>query len=104
MGGGRHLCAVDRQLFHDGDGQRRALHRVGAGTQLVDEYQAVRIRLLDDRDDVGHVRREGGQALLNALLVADIHQHLFVDRDGTSLRHRQHQSTHRHQGHQAQRL
>ena len=47
--GGRHDPAVPLpELLDDGDRQRGALHRVGAGTQLIQQYQrAVPCRLQD---------------------------------------------------------
>ena len=75
MGGGRRQRALAPHILDDGDGQRRALHRVGARPQLVEQDQALLIRQLQYLHCVGHVRREGGQALLDALLVAHVRQH-----------------------------
>ena len=91
-------------MLDDGDGQRRALHRVGAGAQLVEQDKAVAVRLLQNRHDIGHMRRESGQILLNALLVADVRQHPAVDRDGTAVRRRDVEAALGHQGQQAQGL
>ena len=75
MGGGRRQRALAPHILDDGDGQRRALHRVGARPQLVEQDQALLIRQLQYLHCVGHMRREGGQALLDALLVAHVRQH-----------------------------
>ena len=100
MGGRTHLGAVHGKALHDGDCQSSAFDRVGTRTQFVDQHQAVRIGFLDDGNDVGHVRREGGQALLDALFVTDVHQHLLVHRNAAVFCDRQHQTAHRHQGQQ----
>ena len=79
MGGGGDEGPLAASVLDDGNGQRRALHRVGARAQFVKEQQAVLVRLMQDFHGVGHVRREGGQALLNALLVAHVRQHPVKD-------------------------
>ena len=66
----------------DGDGQGRALHRVGARPQLVEEYQAVCIGLRQNGHDIGHMCRKSRQILFNALLIADVRQHAAVDGHG----------------------
>ena len=47
---------------------------------------------------------EGGKALLYALLVANIRQHMGKDRRPAPGRHRQHHAAGRHQGQQTQRF
>ena len=47
------------------------------------------------------MRREGRKALLDALLIADVDQHLLIDRNSAVFCYRKHQTAHRHQGHQA---
>ena len=68
------LRALRPRLLNDGDGQRRTLDRVGARAQLIEEDETAPVRLIEYLHDILHVRREGRQALLNALLVADIGQ------------------------------
>ena len=46
VGGGAHLGTHAPHRFDDGGGQGRALHRVGARPQLVEEDQALVVRLL----------------------------------------------------------
>jgi hypothetical protein len=70
--GGHGRAAHLQQALQDGLGQRRALRRVGAGGQLVQQHQAVALHSAQDVDDVPHVRAEGRKGLLDALLVADI--------------------------------
>ena len=74
MGGGGDQRPFGAGVLDDGDGQRRALHRVGTGSQLIKQDQAVVVRLPQNFHGVGHVGGEGGQALLNGLLVADVRQ------------------------------
>ena len=76
MGRCAHLHAQRAALLNDGLGQRRTLHRVGAGPQLVVECQRPVIRLVQDIHHIGHMGGEGGKGLLDGLLVADIGQHL----------------------------
>ena len=75
MGGGGDESPLIPGLLNDGDGQSRTLHRVCAGAQLVKQQQTVVIHLLQDPDDVGHMGREGRQALLDALLISYVRQH-----------------------------
>ena len=97
MGGGGGQRALGAHVLDDGDGECRALHRVGARPQLVEQDQAPVVRLLQYLHGVRHVRRERGQALLNALLVAHVRQYprehlhraLIPRRDmQTALRHK----------------
>ena len=60
------------QMVQDGDGQRRALRGVRACTQLVEKTEGIRVRILQDGNDAGHMGGEGAQALLDALLIPDI--------------------------------
>ena len=84
VGGGGDAGPGGAGVGDDGDGQRRPLHRVRAGPQLVEEHQGPAVRLLQYTDDVGHVCREGGQALFDALFVADVREHPVIDADGTA--------------------
>ena len=51
----------------------------GAGAQLVEQHQGIPVRPLQDAHGVGHVRGEGGQVLLDALLIADVREDLAED-------------------------
>ena len=53
-------------------GQGQSFLRVGAGAQLIKQDQVARGGAFQDAHDIGHVRRKRAQALLDALLVADI--------------------------------
>ena len=77
VGGGHdaHIHVVKE--IDDGDGQGSTLGGVGTGTQLIEQYQAVGVGLLQDPHDVGHVGGEGTQVLLDALLIADVSIHFL---------------------------
>ena len=74
MGRGSDFSVLFTQLFKYRDSQRRALNRVGSRAQLVDKAERTRVCELDNLNNICHVRREGRKRLLNALLVAYIHQ------------------------------
>ena len=74
MGGGRRQGALAAGILDDGDGQGRTLYGIRTGPQLVEQQQAVLVRLPEDLHGVGHMGGEGGQALLDALLVAHVSQ------------------------------
>ena len=92
------------QLFEDRDRQRGALDRVGAGAQLVYQAERAGVGKLHDADNIRHVRREGGQRLLNALLVADVHQHAAKNTQLAVVGAGHQQAAHRHQREQAERF
>ena len=97
----RHARPAAAQRFQNRPRQRRALHRVGARTQLVDQNQAARIGLPQDGFDVRHVRRKRGQRLLDRLLVADVGEHMVEHRQFALLARRNHQPARGHQRQQA---
>ena len=88
----------------DRDGERRALRRIRARTELVDETQAVPVRAPENIDNVGHVRGEGGQILLDALLIPDVGEDLPEHRDLAPVSRRDVQTCHPHELQQADRL
>ena len=85
VGGSRHPAAVFAAEFDEADGQRCALRRVGARSQLVKQHQRLVVALIYDLDNVFHMGGEGGQALLDALLVADVRQHLGENGNGAAV-------------------
>ena len=104
MGGGGHLAPQLPDPLDDGDGQSRALHRVRARPQLVKEDEALTVRLLQDMHDVHHVGGEGAEALLDALLVADVRQHPAEHGDGAAAVRGDVEAALGHEGQQAQGL
>ena len=100
MGGCGNFCAINSQPLQNGDSQCGTLYRVSTGAKLVQQNEAVAVRFLDDGNGVCHVCGEGGKALLNALLVTDVHQHFFEHVDGAVFVGRNHQAAHCHQGQQ----
>ena len=78
-----HTAAA--QLFDDGNSQCRTLRRVGTGAKLVQKHQRVGHGKLKDAGDLLHMTGKGGQALLDALLIADVHEEFVKDADLTAL-------------------
>ena len=101
MGGGGNFCALLMELLQNRHGERSAFDRVGARAQLVNQHKAVCIRLVQNADDVGHMRGESGEGLLNALLIPNIREHMCEDGNTALIRDRDHQTAHRHQREQA---
>ena len=62
------------------------------------------VALVENADDVRHVRREGGEALLDALLIADVGHDLLKDRETRAVGGGDMQTALRHDGEQADRL
>ena len=104
MGGGGGPGPQGPHPLDDGDGQRRALHRVCTGAQLVEEDQAAAGRLLQNAHDIDHMGRESGQTLLNALLIADIRQHPLIHGNDAAVPHRDVETALGHEGQEAQGL
>ena len=65
-------------------GERRALGRVGAGAELVEQDERARPRRLDDPDDRAQMARERREALGDRLLVADVGEDVAEDRQPAS--------------------
>ena len=57
--------------------QGRALGRIRARADLVQQHQGPRTGVGQDADDVLHMPGKGGERLLDALPIADIHQNLI---------------------------
>ena len=72
MGGDQRGDATILEIVEQGARQGRALGRVGAGADFVENHQRAAVGLRQDVDDIGHVRRKGGERLLDTLFVADI--------------------------------
>ena len=72
MGGGHNLYVHIVEKIQDGYGQSGSFGGIGAGAQLIEEHQAIGIGLGQNADDIGHMGGEGAEALLDALLVANI--------------------------------
>ena len=61
----------------NGDGEGGAFGRIRSGTEFIEEHQTGIIRLIQNGNNVGHVGGKGTEALLNALLIADIGKYFF---------------------------
>ena len=99
-GGGDRRAELSR-AFDDRNGERRALGRVGAGAELVKQHQRAVAAGVQNPDDVRHVRRERGQALLDALLIADVRHDLVEHGQTAAVRGGDVQAALRHHGEQA---
>ena len=93
--------ALRAHRLDDRDRERRALNRIGARAELVDENQAAVVRKPQNADDVRHVRGERRERLLDALLVANVGEHVAEYRDLAAVRRGDHQAAHRHQRQEA---
>ena len=80
-----------------GDRQCGALGRVGAGAQLVEKTQALTVDTAEDIHDGLHVRRESGEALLDALLVADVGKNVSEKREFATVAGGNMQARHTHE-------
>ena len=85
VGGSHQQHAAAAEFLDDGHGQRCTLSRVGTGTQLVQKNEGVRHSQFQNAGDLLHVAGEGGQALFDALFVADVHEELVKHADLTAL-------------------
>ena len=85
VGGSHQQTALPAQLFQNTHRQRRAFCRISTGTQFVDQRKRAMPGALQNPADALHVTGESGKALLNALLVADIHQIFPEMADHTAL-------------------
>ena len=101
MGSSNHTAAHFTAELNQCDGQRRTLRRVGSGTQFVIEHQGPIIALLHHIHNGSHVAGEGGQALGNGLLVADVRQNGIKGGKLTAIPGRDVEAALRHQGQQS---
>ena len=61
--------------------ERRSLCGIRPRAELIEEAEALFIRLPQDADRIAHMGGKGGQALLNALLIPDIGEDLPEKRE-----------------------
>ena len=83
--------------IQDGNGQCGTFGGIGSGAQLIKETQALTVDPSENIHYGLHVGGEGGQTLFDALLVADICEHLPEEREFTPVSRRNMQSRHAHQ-------
>ncbi len=100
-----HRPAADRvQLVEDRPAERRPLGRVGAGAGLVEQDEGLLRCPAEDLRDPPDMRGEGRERLLEALLVADVGQHVVEDWQLRTLVRRDMQARLGHHRQQADRL
>ena len=80
-----HTAAHFAAEFDDGHSQRRAFRRVGASAQFIKKYQRAVIALANHIHNGAHMAGEGGKALGNGLLIADIRQDRIKSRKGAAV-------------------
>ena len=78
--------------------------RVGTCAQLVQKQQVFPLHLPQNLHNVSHMGREGGQTLLNALLVSDVSVDILIDRQFGVWRRRQIKARLSHEHQKPQRL
>ena len=74
VGGSHQQAALAAQLLQDADSQRSTLGGVSTGPQFIQQGQRAVPGQLQNAADALHMAGEGGQALFDALLVADVYQ------------------------------
>ena len=75
----KHRDVPLEEMLNDAARKRRPLIGIGAGSDLIQQNQIALLRLFDDADDVPRMRRKGGKALLDALLISDVRVDIAVD-------------------------
>ena len=74
MGGGHYPAAHFAAEFDDRHSQGCALRRIGAGAQLIKQYECSVIALVHYIHNGSHMAGESGKTLSNRLLIANIRQ------------------------------
>jgi len=64
---------------------RRTFNRIGSASQLIHNHQRTFSHMGEHIRDLLHVAAEGGELLLNGLLIADIGEHIIENRQGAAL-------------------
>ena len=72
MGGDDGHAADAAEMAGDGDGEGGAFFGIGGGAEFVEQDERMRGRGAGDEIDVGDVGGEGGEILLDGLVVADV--------------------------------
>ena len=81
MRGDDGQAADAAEMSSDGDGESGAFFGIGGGAEFIEQDQRLRRRGAGDEIDVGDVRGEGGEILLDRLIVADVGEHGVEDRE-----------------------
>ena len=77
--GNNNLRAAGDQFLDDGSPDGSPFIRIGTGAEFVDDHQRSRSALTNNVQQIGHMRAEGAQGLLQALFVSDVDKYLSVD-------------------------
>ena len=97
MRGRGHACAHLARIADHRNRKRRALDRIGACAQLIEQHEVALSAAVHDGHDIFHMRGEGGQRLFNRLFIADIRVNVLKQADLTLLVRRNMQTGSRHQ-------
>ena len=92
------------QAVKNCDRKGGSFRRVGAGAEFVEQYKRPFVRPGEEVDDIRHVGRECRQALLYALLIADVGVDFIEQRDAAPVRCRNMETGQGHQCEQTGRL
>ena len=101
MSSGNRADAALMQVVQNGNRKGSTFGRVGSGTQFVKQAQGISIGLLQDGNNAGHMGGEGTEALLNALLVANICEYFRKNRKLAAIQRRNMKACLSHEGKQS---
>ena len=104
VSGGQRERAAGRQAHECRGGERRALGRIGAAPDLVEQDERRVVRVVEDPAQHPHVRAEGREAGRDALPVADVGVEATEDREPAARPDRRHDPALRQRGGQTHRL
>jgi len=82
VGGGEDVGAEFAEAVKDGGGKGDAFDGVGAGAEFVEEDEGAAVGAGEDLDEATDVGGEGGEALFEALFVADVGEDLSIHGEG----------------------
>ena len=85
VGGGNREPSPIRKSLEQSRGQGRSLAGIRSSTHLIQQHQGWRttaLQRLKNAPDALHMTTEGGQALLEGLLISDVRQHLGTPGQG----------------------
>ena len=90
------MCALRRKSFQDRNGKRSAFGWIRSRSKFVQQHERAASRFFNQIYRILHMRGKGTQALLNALLIADIREDFPINRKAAGRRRRNMKPTLRH--------
>ena len=82
--GGDHGSAFSR-MFDDCDCQGRALRRISARSEFIEQHQRAILTGIQNLHNILHVCRKSGKILFDALFVTDVRENMGKDRQHTAV-------------------